>query len=122
MLRSRLILSLLTLLVVAGLVLAVDPPTPLLTASGTIAKMDKDSLTIKPRGPDGKFGKDLQLTLTGTSKFTTLTSQHRSGKLVIVQKDTEAKDLQAKQSITIIYTMGPAGPVLLSAIVQAAEK
>ena len=122
MMRSRLILSLAALVVVTCLVRAADPPAPLMTASGTVAKVDKDSLTIKPRGPDGKFGKDLKLTVTGTSKFTTLTSQMRSGKLVIVQKDTDAKDLQPKQTIAVIYTTLPAGAVLLSAVVQPMEK
>ena len=37
---------------------------------------------------------------------------------VLVQREVDAKDLQAKQAIAVIYSEGPAGPVLLAAVVQ----
>jgi hypothetical protein len=92
------------------------------TAQGTIAKVEKDSLTMKTRTPDGKFGKNLTLKLTGTSKVSTVTGQMRSGKLVVVQKEVPAKDLQPGQPLVVIYTMAQDAAVLLSAVAQPAEK
>jgi hypothetical protein len=102
--------------------LADDSPS-LTTATGIIDKVGKDSLSIRPRGPDGKFEKGLVLKLTGTSKITTVTIEKRGTKSVPVQKDTEARDLKAKQGVTVIYTSSPDGLVLLSAVVlPAGEK
>src|SRR5262249_22478889 len=98
--------------------LAADDTPTLQIAKGTIEKVNKDSLTVRPREADGKFGKSLTLQLTGTTKISTLTMQKRSGKVVPVQRDTEAKELKAKQAIAIIYTTGSAGAVLLAAVVQ----
>ena len=106
-------------LLVAGQTLAADPV--LGTAQGTVEKVDKDSLTVRPRGPDGKFGKNLVLKVTGTSKVTTLTPQMRSGKVVLTQKDTEAKDLAPKQTIAVIYATVGSDNTLLTAVVQPAE-
>ncbi|HLJ96101.1 MAG TPA: hypothetical protein VKU02_23195 [Gemmataceae bacterium] len=97
---------------------AQDAAPALLLAKGVIEKAEKDSLTILPRESSGRFGKTLTLKLTGTSKISTLTTEKRAGKPVHVQRDTNAKDLQVKQGIAIIYTTGPAGPVLLAAVVQ----
>ena len=108
------------LVLLPGITAAADAPATLATASGTVAKVDKDSLTIRPRGPDGKFDKEITLKLTGTSKISTLASQTRAGKTVVVQRDTDAKDLQPKQTIAVIYTTGAGGAVLLSAVVQPA--
>ncbi len=107
-----------TCLLMAGICLASDPT--LMTAQGTVDKVEKDSLTIRPRGPDGKFGKSIMLQVTGTSKITTLIPQTRAGKTVMTQKDTDAKEVQPKQKIAVIYTEG-ASPVLLSAVVQPAS-
>jgi hypothetical protein len=90
----------------------------LLTATGSVDKVEKDTLTIRPRGPGGKFEKNLALNITGTSEITTLTSQKRAGKVVFVQKKTDAKDLQPNQTIAVIYTTGASGSVLLAAVVQ----
>ena len=118
MTRARLASSLLVVIVLALPALAADP---LMTATGTIDKVEKDSLTIRPRGPDGKFEKAVTLKLTGTSKISTLAPQTRGGKTVLTQKDTDAKDLKAKQTIAVIYTSGSAGTVLLAAVVQPAS-
>ncbi len=114
---SRLRLALLVLVVMAARVSAADPP-PLLTAQGAVEKADKESLTVKQRGTDGKFGKNLVLKITGTSKVTTLVPRMQKGNLIVTQKDTEVKDLQPKQTIALLYTMVKGSPVLLSAVVQ----
>jgi hypothetical protein len=95
---------------------------PLLMAQGTVDKATRDALTIRPRGPDGKFLPSVALKVTGTSKVTTITTQMRAGKVVVVQKDTDVKDLQKSQAIAVIYTTLKDGSVLLAAVVQAADK
>ena len=93
------------------------------TARGTVDKFEKNKLTMKPRSADGKFEKDLVLEVTGTSKITSLGTQTRAGKVVVLQREMDAKDLQPKQAIAVIYADGSDGPVLLSAVVQpAADK
>src|SRR5260370_31088728 len=110
-------LAVLIFLVFAGAIAAQEGPT-LETARGQINKVDKESLTIRPRGADGKFEKAVMLKLTGTSKISTLTTQKRGGKVVNVQRDTDPKDLQPKQAIAVIYSKSPAGMVLLAAVVH----
>jgi hypothetical protein len=117
--RGRLTLVFLVLVVLAARTPA-EPP-PLLTAQGAIEKVDRDTLTVKPRGPDGKFGKNLVLKITGTSKVTTLTPRMQKGSMIMTQKDTEAKDLQPKQAIALVYTVIKDSPVLLTAVVQPPE-
>ncbi len=115
----RCVLPLGIVLLVAAWTFAVDPP-PLVTAKGTVEKVDANTLTIKPRGPDGKFGKNIVLKLTGTSKVTTLQPQMRKTTLVLTQKDTDAKDLARGQTIALVYTLVKDSPVLLTAVVQPA--
>jgi hypothetical protein len=120
--RWRLCVALLAGLFLGGMSLAQDGPS-LATAQGNIDKVDKESLTVRPRGPDGKFEKSLVLKLTGTSKITTLSYRKQGTKMVAVQKDTEVKELMPKQTVALIYTSGPDGAVLLSAVVlPAGEK
>ncbi len=122
MMRQRLGLALVVLILLAASARTADPP-PLLTAQGAIDKVNKDTLTVKPRGPDGRFGKNLVLKITGTSKVTTLLPQMRKGVLVLTQRDTEAKDLQPGQAIAVVYTLVKDSPVLLTAVAQPpAEK
>lgn len=95
---------------------------PLQTASGTVDKVEKDVLSVKPRGADGKFQKTLALKIAGTSKVTVLTPQNRGGKVILTQRDADAKDLAAGQTIAVIYTeSGKDGLVLLSAVTQSAK-
>jgi hypothetical protein len=115
----RVVALVLGLLLTAGLSAA---ELPLETAQGTVVKVEKDTLTMKTRTPDGKFGKNLTLKLTGTSKVTTVTGQMRSGKLVVVQKESSAKELEAGQLIVVIYTTTQDTAVLLSAVAQPADK
>src|SRR5262245_33583550 len=82
---------------------ATDPP-PLISAHGTVDKVTKDTLTIRPRGPTGKFGKNLTFKVTATSRITTLVPQTRAGKLVMTQRDADLKDLRSKQTIAVLYT------------------
>jgi hypothetical protein len=89
------------------------------TAHGKVLKADKESLTLQPRDDAGKFGKAMTLRVTGTTRITTLVPQMRDKKLVMAQKETDAKDLTAGQMITVIYAT-PKGedPVLLSGVVE----
>jgi hypothetical protein len=118
--RNHLLASIAILLSLAVMVLAADP-VPLTTAEGKLLKADKEMLSFQPRDSSGKFGKAVTLKITGTSKITTLSARTMDKKLVMVQKDTDAKDLTAGQHIAVIYAE-PTGqePVLLSAIVQPA--
>jgi hypothetical protein len=101
----------------AGLVLAADIDVEM--AHGLISKADKETLVIQPRGAGGKLGKALTLKVTGTSRITTLVPQMRDGKTVLTQRDTDAKDLQPKQTVTVIYaTVNKDEHVLLSAVVE----
>jgi hypothetical protein len=97
-----------------------DAPS-LSTAQGVVDKADKESVTVKPRGADGKFQKTLVLKVTGTSKVSSLTPQKRGDKTVLTQRDVEPKDLESGQAIAVIYAeAGKDGPVLLTAVVQPA--
>lgn len=123
MVNVRIVAVVLTFVLFAGSCRAADDAPALLIAKGVLEKVEKDSLTILPRESSGRFGKSLTVKLTGTSKISTLSTQKRGGKVVHVQRDTDAKDLQPKQGIAIIYTTGPSGMVLLAAVAQPdAEK
>jgi len=120
MTRTRIVLAVLSWLVLLGVGFGADTPPDLATARGVIDKVEKDSITIRPRGADGKFEKSVTLRLTGSSKISTLTTRAQKDKMVFVQKDTSPQDLQPKQVIAVIYAEGSDGPVLLSAVAQPA--
>jgi hypothetical protein len=115
---KRVQLGVALLLALAGLV-AAQEALPLLTAQGIVEKVDKDTLTIQPRGEGGKFSKPIALKLTGTSKITTFSLRDKK---TVVQREIDAKELRPKQSIAVTYTTTKDGNVLLTAVVQAAEK
>jgi hypothetical protein len=123
---SRTFAPLALLLAFAGLVPAQEKKTAddlpaLLTASGVVDKADKESLTVKPRGADGKFQKTLVLKVTGTSKVAVLTPQKRGDKVVLTQREIEAKDLVAGQVVAVVYAeVGKDGTVLLTAVAHPA--
>jgi hypothetical protein len=99
-----------------------NEPT-LMTATGTVDKADKDAVTIKPRGADGKFQKSITLKVTGTSKVAVLTPQKRADGVVLTQRESAAKDLVPGQVVAVIYAdAGKDGPVLLSAVTQPAPE
>jgi hypothetical protein len=98
-------------------------PVPLVTARGKVQKADKEKVTFQPRDDAGKFGKAVTLSVTGTSRITTLIPQTRDKKQVMTQKEADAKDLMPGQLIAVIYAT-PKGqdPVLLSAVIEPAEE
>jgi hypothetical protein len=113
------------LIFTAGLLVSTDvlagEATPELAAAvGTVEKAEKDALTIQPRGPGGKFAKKIVLKITGTSKLTMVSQDKRGGKLVPVQREVEAKDLEINQHVAVIF-VGGTDPILLSAVVQRAK-
>jgi|SRR5579883_1293768 len=95
---------------------------PLLgVAQGVVDRVEKDSLAVKPRAANGQFQKALTLRLTGTSKVAVLSTQTRGGKVVLTQRDAEARDLTPGQAVAVVYAeAGSDGPVLLSAVAQPA--
>ena len=119
--RLRIALPMAALLLLAELSWAADKDSTLLTATGTVDKADKTSLTITPRGRTGRFEKSITLKLTGTSNLSLLTTQKRAGRTINVQRTVDAGDLSAGQNIAVIYTTGPTGSVVLAAVVQPAS-
>jgi hypothetical protein len=118
-----------SLVVSALLMAALGAPAqapPLSVAQGTVDKVDKGTLTIRPRDREGKFEKNLTLAVTGTSDIKTLVPSTKGGKTVITQRKTDVKDLQPKQTIAVVYTMlkekDKESAVLLQAVVQPVEK
>jgi hypothetical protein len=109
-------------LAAAGVAWAADPPAlKVETAEGMVSKVaGKDSLAIRTRGPDGRFGKAVTFRVTGTTKLTTVTAQERAGKAVATQRDTDLKDLKPNQPIAIIYTKVGDNAVLLAGVAQPA--
>src|SRR5258708_2884579 len=121
MLRRGMTMAVLALMLMAA-VAAAQTSAPLMTAHGTIDKVGKDSITLRPRGADGKFEKAMVLKVTGTTRLTTLAPQVRAGKTVLTQKETDLKDVQTKLTIAVIYTKIKEGNVLLTGVVQPATK
>lgn len=112
-------LMVLVVLFLAGEVRGADAPAaPVLAASGTVEKVNKDTLVIRPRDAAGRFGKSITLKLTGTSDITTLTIQMRAGKPIPTQKKTDAADLNPNQSIAVLYTTIKDTSILLTAVAQ----
>ena len=108
-------------LAAAGVAWAADPPALKVdTADGMVAKVGKDTLEIRTRGPDGRFGKAVTFKVTGTTKLTTVTAAERAGKAVATQRDADLKDLKPNQPIAIIYTKVGDNPVLLAGVAQPA--
>lgn len=120
MTRARSLTIAFAVLFLATFALAGEPTLDLVVASGIVDKADKDSVTIQPRGKGGKFGKEVTLKITGTSKITIVTQEKRGKNLVPVQRDAQAKDLEARQAIAVIFA-GGSEPVLLSAVAQKAK-
>jgi hypothetical protein len=112
-----------TLLISANEMKGAEDSPALAAAHGVVDKADKDSVMIKPRGPDGKYQKAISLKVTGTSRVTMLVPQKRGEAVTLTQRDIGAKDLSAGQAIAVIYTeAGSEGPVLLSAVAESGKK
>ena len=117
----RVALAALVLAAAVGVAWAADGPAlKVETADGTVSKVGKETLAIRTRGPDGRFGKAVTFKVTGTTKLTTVTAVERAGKAVAAQRDTDLKDLQPNQPIAIIYTKVGDSPVLLAGVAQPA--
>src|SRR5262245_53016579 len=113
-------LSVLACLLAALVGTAADPP-PLSVAEGKVQKVEKDLLSFQPRGMDGRYGKSIALKITGTSNLSSVSTQERAGKAVLVQREIKASDLKANQLVAVIYSSPPKGdPVLLAAVAQPA--
>lgn len=119
MLRSHAVAIVFAILLSSQAAFAADEAIHAKTVQGTVEKMEKDALTIKHHTGDKKTDKTITFKLTGTSRFTTLSVQKRSDKIVLVQKDTEAKAIAEKQSIAVIYADNAGDHVLLAAVVQS---
>ena len=119
MLRSHALAVVAAVLVLTHVVFAADQTPRMQTVQGTVEKVEKDTLTIKHQAPESKTEMRLTFKLTGTSRFSTLSTQKRGDKIVLVQKDTEAKSLAEKQSIAVIYASNAGDHVLLVAVVHA---
>jgi hypothetical protein len=125
-------------LIVLGFALSTVSPTPaqtpkakaapkadastLAAAHGVVLKVDADSITVRPRGADGWFDKELGLTVTGTITETVLAIQTRGGKPVAVQTDSDAKSLQPQQEMAVIAAQVGDGWVLLSTVAMSSGK
>jgi len=121
---SHLRLLLVAVLALGVCELALAEPVPLANGHGLITKVEDKSVSISPRGPDGKLEKAITLKVTGTTSLTLVGTRKTKGKLIITQKSIKAKDLESKQTIAFIYTKeGGDVPTLLSGVVQpSAEK
>lgn len=117
--RRHSLFTLVLLFILSG---AVRADQPLFAMHGTVEKADKDGLSVRPRGETGKFEKAVPLKLTGTSRVSTVTVQTRSGKMIVLQRDTDVKDLQPGQSIAVVYTKLKEDAILLSAVVDPTAK
>ena len=89
------------------------------TVVGTVSKFEKVTLTIQT---SDKPVKKVDLNVTGTSRFHLLSPQVRSGKTVITQRTAETTDLTPGQTIAVIYTLADKEPVLLTAVIKAADQ
>ncbi len=122
----RVLAPLTLMLAIGGFTQAQDKKAPgtlptLQTASGVIEKAGKDSITVKPRTADGKFQKTLVLKVTGTSKVAVLSPQKRAGKVVMTQREAEAKELVPGQQVAVVFAdAGKDGVVLLTAVAHPA--
>jgi hypothetical protein len=97
-----------------------EAPLELTAGKGMVEKADKEAVTVQLRGTGGKFAKKAVLKITGTSKLTMLSMEKRGGKLVPVQREIEAKDLEPNQPIAVIY-VGSTDAILVSGVAQRAK-
>ena len=87
------------------------------TLQGTVGKIEKDTLVVHHKTE--KTEKATTFKLTGTSRFSALSTRKNGEKTVLVQKDIEAKALVEKQPISLIFATNAGDHILLTAVVQA---
>lgn len=97
--------------------LQAQEPLKLQTVQGVVGKLDKETLVVHHKTE--KTDKVTTFKLTGTSRFSALSTRKTGDKIVLVQKDIEAKALVEKQPISVIYATNGGDHVLLTAVVQA---
>jgi len=118
------LLAVLLVLVLLGDIHAQQPSFKVLTARGVVKKVDKDLVTIQPRGPDGKFEPQIVLKVTETSKFADPYVKKGPGdRLVVAQRTVmKAADLRPDQDqkVVIIYAQVGMDNVLLTLVVDPA--
>jgi hypothetical protein len=88
---------------------AADPALPLLSAQGTVTKVDVKktggTLVVQPVGQDGKpAGRPIELTVTGTSDFVAVGTRKTGDKLTVMQRKIEGAELKQKQVVSVTYT------------------
>jgi hypothetical protein len=119
MFRKTMVIALAGFFLVAGPVAAAD--VPISTATGMVEKGGKDSLTIRPRRPDGKFDKSLVIKVAGTSKVFLLTTRMQGKKTIAVQNLSSSEDLKRNMPVTVVYIKLKDGAILLYAVAQPAK-
>ncbi|MFO1045257.1 MAG: hypothetical protein U0941_26060 [Planctomycetaceae bacterium] len=96
-----------------------DEPPPIQTIVGTVEMLGKDSLTIKTS--DGRSEEMVTLKLTGTSRFSMLSTEKRGANVVFIQEKAEATNLLVTQTIAAIYAINAGDCILLSAVMFAGD-
>jgi hypothetical protein len=114
--RKAVVVALVGLFLLAGRSRAAE--IPVATATGVVEKAGKDSLTFQPRLANGEFAKGVVLKVTGTSKITILGTRMQGRRVILTQRQAEAKDLKKGQKVAVIYVRGKEGDMLLAAVVQ----
>ena len=118
--RSKFIFTILTILVfVLATSVSFADSLDFSTATGTVEKFEKDTLTVL-LGEKSK--KTIEFKVTGTTKLHLLAPQVRGGKTVATQRSAETTDLVNGQPIAVIYTVIEKENVLLTAVVKSLEK
>jgi hypothetical protein len=119
--RFSVALAVLALVLVARVASAADDKPAFAVAEGKVDKIGKDTVTIQPRTSGGKFGKAITLKITGTTKVATISMREQGGKPVVVQRETDAKDLKKDQEIAVIYAVVKKDNILLAAVVKPTD-
>jgi hypothetical protein len=115
-------LAILLGLVLVGGLHAQQPAFKVLTARGVVKKVEKDLLTLQPRGPDGKFEPQVVLRVTDTSKFSDPYVKKGPGDRPVIAQRTvlKAADLRPDQDqkVVVIYAQVGADNVLLTLVID----
>ena len=89
---------------------------PLHSVTGAVVKANAGLVVLRPRLPDGRFGKAVVLKIRGTSRITTLLSEQRDGQLLTVQREQDPASLTPNRVVAALYTVADGEEVLLTAV------
>lgn len=89
---------------------------PLQTVAGVVVKANASVVLVRPRLPDGQFGKAIALKVRGTSQAYTLTLEKRGDEFVPVQRAIAPQSLAPARAVAAIVTVADGEVVLLSAV------